>query len=358
MEISQKLIDEGYVYEKKHPTKDLWIYNYTHKAQFEGRTGLWEQYPELLQCRGLILDGAGNIVSRPFKKFFNFEEYPDGVPSFESFEVYDKLDGSLGIMYWDGEQNRIATRGSFNSEQALWATNYLERHYSTIIGAHMPQHTFLFEIIYPENRIVVDYKGKQELILLSIVENKTGNDYQRYLIETLNERWCFPLVEKFKVGKDFSQVREKVKYDGQEGFVIIFDTGLRVKLKYAEYVRLHRIVTGVSTKTIWEMLKEGQTFDEMLEVVPDEFHEWVVKTKNDLEDTHKTLEQIARNCVVHITQTEHTRKEQAQYIFANPYYKRVSSIVFSMLDHKPYKDIIWKMIKPKYKQPFQTRESV
>jgi hypothetical protein len=35
MQITRKLIDEGYISERKHPVYDYWIYNYTAKTQYE-----------------------------------------------------------------------------------------------------------------------------------------------------------------------------------------------------------------------------------------------------------------------------------------------------------------------------------
>ena len=53
------------------------------------------------------------------------------------------------------------------------------------------------------------------------------------------------------------------------------DADERVKIKYAEYVRLHRIVTGLNARTVWEVLVTGGDLDELTEPLPDEFHAWV-----------------------------------------------------------------------------------
>ena len=95
-ELLDEMIAAKYISEKKHPDADLYIYNYTQKAQFER---FWNE--TTMQCRGLILDGQRKIVARPFKKFFNYGEHetlsiPDG-----PFKVYEKMDGSLGILYGD-----------------------------------------------------------------------------------------------------------------------------------------------------------------------------------------------------------------------------------------------------------------
>ena len=84
-----ELVNQKYVSVQKHPEADLYIYNYTQNAQYEG---FWNQIT--LMCRGLILDGQGNIIARPFPKFFNLEEHqPEEIPK-ENFEVFEKMDGS------------------------------------------------------------------------------------------------------------------------------------------------------------------------------------------------------------------------------------------------------------------------
>ncbi|HRF99146.1 MAG TPA: hypothetical protein PLZ51_28235, partial [Aggregatilineales bacterium] len=74
-----------------------------------------------------------------------------------------KMDGSLGILYrWQGAYY-IATRGNFDSDQAIWATIFLRTHYD--LHNLADEYTLLFEIIYPDNRIVVNYGQRQDLVL-------------------------------------------------------------------------------------------------------------------------------------------------------------------------------------------------
>ena len=114
-----------YITVRKHPFADLFIYNYTPRAMYEG---YWT--PETMACRGLIANGQDRIVARPFRKFFNVSEL-EVLPS-EPFGIYDKLDGSLCISYQTDGQIRLATRGSFESEQAGWANEIFRSKYSGV----------------------------------------------------------------------------------------------------------------------------------------------------------------------------------------------------------------------------------
>lgn len=327
------MLDERFISVQKHPGAGLFIYNYTAKAQYDR---VWNEIT--LQCRGLILDADFNIVARPFKKFFNLEELPANEIPGGPFEVYEKMDGSLGILYWLNDKPYIATRGSFISEQAKHGTKILQETYAHTFKQLNKHVTYLFEIIYPGNRIVVDYGDKDDLILLAVADNETGVDLPLPEVG-------FPIVKKYDGINDISQLTA-LNEENKEGFVVRFKSGLRVKVKFAEYLRLHRIITGVSNIVIWEHLSEGQPFEGLLEKVPDEFYEWVKKTIDDLKSQYDS---ILADCKKAFKQLE-SRKETAFYFQAQKY----PAVLFAMLDGKPYDKIIWKMIRPLYARPYKT----
>ena len=337
----QQLITDRYVSVQKHPTADLFIYNYTPKTQYER---LWNEWT--LMCRGLILDGAGTIVARPFPKFFNLEEHdPATIPN-EPFEVFEKMDGSLGILYWLANKPYLATRGSFMSEQSQRGTQVLHSRYAHTFDKLDRSKTYLFEIIYPENRIVVDYGGVDDLVLLAVIDRETGHD------EELPADIGFTLVKRYDAVADYRTLRELVA-DNAEGFVVKFRSGLgqpslRVKIKLAEYVRLHRILTGVSNVAIWEYLAAGNSLDELLDAVPDEFYAWVKQTKSQLENQFAAIETECRTCF----QDYGDRKTNALYYQT----QRYPSVLFKMLDNQPYHHIIWKHIRPTFQKAFKTDE--
>jgi RNA ligase len=166
LDILEKYYNDGLLHKQTHPTKDLTIWNYSPKVQYER---LWDDIT--LQCRGLVTNSKGDIVARPFKKFFNYEEHkPEDIPN-ETYVVYEKMDGSLGILFnYEGEWI-LATRGSFTSPQAIKGKEILDRH---DISAWRKDNTYLFEIIYPENRIVVDYKGEEKLVVIGAFHTESG----------------------------------------------------------------------------------------------------------------------------------------------------------------------------------------
>ena len=339
----------GFISVRKHPSQPLVIYNYTARAQYDN---VWNA--ATLACRGLITDLDGNIVARPFTKFFNLEqltELPD-----EPFEVFEKMDGSLGIVYWVDGAPCIATRGSFESEQAQEANRMLATHDTSKLN---PRNTYLFEIIYPQNRIVVDYGPLRDLVLLAVIETESGHELP---LSDVGTAAGFAQVKRYEDVTDVQALRhlsnendgniEGVEgVEGVEGFVIRYASGLRVKVKLAEYVRLHRLLTGLTEKMLFEeFIVTGADLGPLLERVPDEFNAWIQERVADFTARYQHIEREAKAVFENTHASD--RKAYAQAFTQSRY----APILFKMLDGKPYANLIWKMIEPQGATPFKRAE--
>lgn len=331
----QELVKLGYVSKRKHPSEELYIYNYTAKTQYQGR---WTDLT--LMCRGLILDSEYNIVARPFKKFFNMEEL-DVLPQ-GNYRVEEKMDGSLGIMYWVKGRPFIATRGSFTSPQAIMGT--------AMLRVKMMQEriffdldcTYLFEIIYPQNRIVVDY-GKKRLVLLACIDTRTGEQKQPPAGD-------FDRPVSYPGDHDLKQLKAR-NIPNKEGYVITFDSGERVKIKFEEYLRLHRIVTGLSSKRIWECMRAGDDVMKLLEKVPDEFYQWAKKIQSKLTHQFNDIYDWATHTYSNCPEC-FTRKEYAMWAKNQKY----PHLLFALLNGQPINDLIYRLIEPKHEIPFESNQ--
>ena len=335
-ELLNKMVEERLVVCQKHPNQDLYIYNYSPAVQY-GK--LWNDVT--LQTRGLVMDGDGNVIARPFKKFFNMEEHsPNEIPN-EPFEVFEKMDGSLGIFFHYNGEWYMATRGSFTSDQAIKGMEIARKY--NLDKVCVPGFTYLFEIIFKENRVVVDYGDEERLVLLSIFNVDEELPYE----DIQYDGW--DIVNRYDGINDFNTLKDTIS-DNQEGYVIRFKSGFRMKIKGSEYVRLHRILTNVSNRNIWENLKDGGSMDDILDRVPDEFYDWVKETKNDLESKFNSIKNEYEWIYKSITNLgDISRAEYAQIVKRYTY----PAILFRMLDGKKYDDIIWKIIKPNYEKPFK-----
>lgn len=354
LDLLREHVKNGLVVTQKHPTFDYHIYNYAQTVQYEKA---WDEVT--LDTRGLILDGQGHVIARPFRKFFNIEEHSlSELPLHLPYKVYEKLDGSLGIVY-EGEDRElyIATRGSFTSEQATAALSMFRTSEYDSVRLLMHSvtddgYTPLFEIIYRENRIVVHYDDDR-LVFLGAIKKEDGLFFppERF---TLKTPYLY-LPELFDV--DTIESLKETDRENFEGYVVLFENGLRVKVKLDEYVRLHRLLTGVSNVSVWNSLKNGDNIESLLTNVPDEFYKWIGDIINTLRGEYSAIEQEALRIYEQWKGYERAWIAKKLLHEGSREEKRVAHVVFAMLDGKKYDQIIWKMIRPEYQKPFYQQET-
>jgi RNA ligase len=354
LNILDKYISDGLVVRNDHPTLPISIYNYSRTCQYESK---WDDITKM--CRGLILDQDGNVIAKGFDKFFNLEEHTSEEIPNEPFEVFEKLDGSLGILFWYQGQWILATKGSFTSEQSIRAKEILNKYnYHPIPKGY----TTLVEIIYPENRIVCGYGNEESLVVLSMINNSSGKELDYTSLLYISDETRMPVVKKYDGINDYKTLKSLISKD-REGYVVRFRNGFRMKIKGEEYVRLHRILTGFSNVDIWEYLKDGKNIDELLDRVPDEFDKWVKTTISDLRYGSYQLRERAgklhdgfRYGKFGDRDPEPTKKEFAEFVMKQE--EVLHAIMFAMWNGNNDKvdEIIWKLIKPKYSKPFWQKE--
>lgn len=342
----EKAVVKGDVTKRPHPDLPLWIYNYSPSVQYSNR---WNDVT--LNCRGLILDEDFNIVARPWKKFFNLGQVNLPIQFDTPVEVMDKADGSLGILYPTPDGYAIATRGSFESEQAqhataLWRREYAMYHDFHLVAGDLDDYTFLFEIVYPKNRIVLNYDGMDDLILLGAVQNSTGYYLgPRWAATILG--WLGPVVDVYDFNT-LSGANAHMGRSGKEGFVIR-SHNFMVKLKEPDYLELHRLVTNMTPKTIWEQLKSGKSVAEICAALPDEFHSQAEDIARPMRERYnERLEQILASYSfamqqVHTHWAEPTRKNIASVFIRS----KDAKYFFSLLDNRPINELLWSELKPK-----------
>lgn len=193
-------------------------------------------------CRGLIINKTtGEIVAWPFDKFFGWLEGGRKATGY-IVTVTEKLDGSLGILYRDNGGYKIATQRSLYGRQAIWATRFLEENFD--LDDLNPEYTLLFEIIYPDNQIIIDYKGKKDIVLLGVRNRFTG-EYLPYFPDLIDlaDYFEFNLPEMYS----FNNIREILEATGKadesiEGWVVEFSDGSRWKFKGDRYLELQQIM--------------------------------------------------------------------------------------------------------------------
>ena len=334
----EELIEKKLINRRKHPEHDLWIYAYSKTCQLGQK---WEHWTEM--CRGLILDAEGNVIARPFAKFFNWDEGLNrGLLHKKAIVGFEKMDGSLGIVYYPPNATGpndvcVSTKGSFDSEQAIWATNFIRQ---------MPQHlldelwevdktyTVLFEIIYPESQIVVNYGQRQDLVMLGMAQKDNGAFIPSY--PGVLDGFSRP---RFLTNISPADVFDHLKADNEEGYVLLYEGNLLVKVKFDEYVLLHRMVTKYSKRQVVEKLMQDWHWKPDSKI-PN--YKIVEIDRNDIVNGVQKHLDIVYNFVFEFVSSDKckNKKNFAEHVtrnFKSKEYKFISFLIFDNWDNDPIK---------------------
>jgi len=254
-----KMIDANMIRRVESQDGRFALYNYTDLATYS-RT--WTRETRL--CRGLIEEiGSGEIVCRPFSKFFNYgEAFAPALPSeWHNVEATAKLDGSMVAVWYDEfvDDWRCTTRGSFVSDQASAALVWLRNH--ARLDLLSPHFTYVCEWTAPDNRVVLKY-DKPQLSLLAEIRTYDGAemclspDQLKQEADSIGlgcpRAWTFSDIDAIS--------RAQQVESGVEGWALRWPNGEhfeRVKVKTDEYIRLHKIISGFSAERVREMMLSG-----------------------------------------------------------------------------------------------------
>ena len=318
--VYQQLKQKKLVDIKKHPNLSLTLLNYSSLTQMKKK---W--CSELLQARGLVVDDEGLIIARPLPKFFNHYEIKGQIPS-DEIEVYEKLDGSLIIMAFFNGEPFFCTRGSFTSEQAIKAEEIYFKKYKDLVIDQ--DYTYCFEVIYPQNKIVIDYDKEEDLFLLAKINTKTGMEESIY-------NCGLRCVSQFEGNKTIEELKAMEKHN-EEGFVVKFpQINFRMKIKFKNYIEQHKF-GKFSRERIINLLRVGKELP--LSRIPDECYSEIRIIYDDVIKQFKNIEKEVLEEYESIKKTEKDIVEKIK-LSSNP------ALLFTIHRGGDYKKRIWKNVK-------------
>lgn len=274
---------------------------------------LWNEF--YMETRGVVIDMENlKLVSSPYRKFFNFNEKEMTSPKqiqtlierAYSVEVQNKEDGSMVSVSRYEDELIVSTPGLLASEQAKWARAFLLKTHMDFLKAMPNFTTFIFEAIYPDNRIVIDYMGDEKMVLTGARDNQTGQYLSRSIIEDYAHTYDIPLptLEDKSLDQLLLESKDKTLHpaDKKEGWVITVrteDETVLFKVKCEDYCEIHRVI-GVanSPKVVFEHIVKD-SYDDFISKVPD-----IVKP---------LVEKVAEVIYSHIQQV----KAEANLVFAS-----------------------------------------
>lgn len=314
--------------------------HYAEEAHFEQA---WTDFNR--QCRGLIVDlSAKKILAHPFNKFFNIGEQPEteykALEMLGKFEVSEKLDGSMCILYKDPTTQtfRLTTKGSFASDHGQVATDMLPEHLKS--DFFVDNYTLMFELVShnPEFRIVVDYakKGYPEgLYLIGVRYRPTGQLMTYWQVQEFAMWQGLHVANIYSFESLDALIKSLESLPIQdEGYVLRFENGTMAKAKGASYLQAHKFISRMSPKYILEALGTG-TVQDLLHAAPEEYREDIQElvqefsiAKNELVDEVGDLFEAA---------PKESRKEFALWVVQNSP-PELKSFLFTLFDKKPLQD--------------------
>lgn len=219
------------------------------------------------ECRGLKFDAKGNLIGRPFHKFFNLNEVDETKfenQDWSNFVVMNKWDGSMiHPALVNGELVFMTRKGV--TDVALKAMKECEGKYDKDKMVHLLKEGFtpIYEYVSPNNKIVLHYP-EAGLINLNLRHMEEGYYQPAGSIDDpfLNEKHGIDeLLAKVKTASDI------------EGVVIHF-YGLHfsrfIKFKADDYVALHRVIDATAhEKRVLDLVMRDKIDDVLPLVAPD-----------------------------------------------------------------------------------------
>lgn len=284
-----------------HPSLPLIGLNYTEVAHVTLHAFADGWTPAIRLCRGIVFDRRGTLVAFPFPKFFNYgehsetQELPDG-----PWEAMVKEDGHLAIIFQYRGQVIATTRGSFTSPSGKIANQLLVARQEAWAQSFPAEMTVLAEFIHPETKVILDYAGAKEFILLAAYEKKTLKDIDHDALNRLGERLGLRVVVRWQ-GESLDELMRLVKrteFENKEGFVVRFSKhDRRVKFKFSGYVG-KMIEEKLTTRYVMLRMIEG-SLEEKFADLPFELRE--------------ASEKLAAKLMA--VTAHSSKKEQLQYLY-------------------------------------------
>jgi RNA ligase len=220
------------------------------------------------EARGIKFDRNGDLLARPFQKFFNLgerdETRPELVDFSKPFDILDKLDGSMVHPVLVDDQILWMTKMGL-SDTALRAGEFARRNgYDRMARDLLADGiTPIYEWMSPRDRIVVRYDT--DSMPLTALRRTHSGEYLRWgEMEGTAARYGVPVVGHFRGSfQGIKAFQEHIgALEGEEGYIIRFHDGHMLKLKNLWYLRIHKNKEEIEhEKNVWNLVLEDRVDD-------------------------------------------------------------------------------------------------
>jgi RNA ligase len=239
-----------------------------------------EYYAFRRECRGLKFDREGNLLARPYHKFFNVGEKDEtqihNIDLSKPHIILEKLDGSMIHPIWVDKESghwRLCTKMGI-TDVSMQAEEWLARDedYKFFIKFCLQADaTPIFEWCSRKNRIVLDYP-EDRLVLTAVRINRDGKYISYTTLEWLAKTCNIDLVKTYAGTYENMQhlVEMTRELKDQEGFIIRFDDGHMLKIKADDYVKIHKSKDNIRFEKNVISLIIDEKMDDVISFLPEE----------------------------------------------------------------------------------------
>lgn len=254
-------------------------------------------------CRGIIIDIEDNfnVISYPFRKFFNYgEKYASNI-DWDTARVQQKLDGSIvKAAYWERKNKWvISTNGCINAFDVdatsisdtfmddvsinfgkLFMKAFNKNHYS--FDKLNKNHTYMFELVSPYTKVVIDYP-ETDIYHIGTRNNRTFKEVDVDIgIKKPREYSLHSLDAVLSAANALNTNNDKIIED--EGFVVVDSKWRRVKIKSPLYLSAHYLKGN--------KLSFNRCLDIIIHNEEDEYLSYFPEQKCAFDAVHDTIKKV------------------------------------------------------------------
>jgi RNA ligase len=221
------------------------------------------------ECRGLIFDDDGYLMSRPFHKFFNVNEREEtqmnAIDMSQPHVIMEKMDGSMIRPILVDGYLRLATKMGVTNvamDAEAWLAAQDPSLKEWMRQCVEDDVTPIFEWVSPFNQIVLAYE-ESDLVYLGTRDNATG----AYVMDTSCPFIFVPRYGSVE-GNIADYIDRQREAEGREGDIIRFDDGHMLKVKNDWYVRIHKTVDRITFDRNIVDLIINENVDDVIPMLP------------------------------------------------------------------------------------------
>lgn len=214
--------------------------------------------------RSSIWDMNGNLLSASFPKFVNFLENPDNFPvptSLNGCNIVTKMDGSTLICDWVNNQFSMRTRGTMTylSQKNAADFEYVAKKYPLveIFLKNCPTISLIFEIVTPNQRVVIDYGNTPDIFLIGAIHKDTYYMAPQKALDGIAGEIGVKRPEYFTVDTLENLMQFIKDHKTIEGCCIYSKNDQEIhKVKSDLYLKLHALKSDLSLESVIDMFLE------------------------------------------------------------------------------------------------------